>query len=101
MERFFKLHEHGTTITSEFSAGFISYITAVYIIIVNATILAVAGIPIEAGIIATILTSFFGCILAGLWSNSPLLLIPGMGLNAMFTYTIVQSGDSHGKKRWR
>ncbi|WHY67739.1 NCS2 family permease [Neobacillus sp. SuZ13] len=92
MERFFKLHEHGTTITSEFSAGFISYITAVYIIIVNATILAVAGIPIEAGIIATILTSFFGCILAGLWSNSPLLLIPGMGLNAMFTYTIVQSG---------
>jgi len=92
MERFFKLHEHGTTIATEFSAGFISYITAVYIIIVNATILAVAGIPMEAGIIATILTSFFGCILAGLWSNTPLLLIPGMGLNAMFTYTIVQSG---------
>ncbi|WP_144554506.1 NCS2 family permease [Bacillus sp. X1(2014)] len=92
MERFFKLHEHGTTISTEFSAGFISYITAVYIIIVNATILAVAGIPMEAGIIATILTSFLGCILAGLWSNTPLLLIPGMGLNAMFTYTIVQSG---------
>jgi adenine/guanine/hypoxanthine permease len=92
MERFFKLHVHGTTMTKEFSAGFISYITAVYIIIVNATILAAAGIPMEAGIIATILTSFFGCVLVGLWSNTPLLLIPGMGLNAMFTYTIVQSG---------
>lgn len=92
MERFFKLHQHGTTMAKEFSAGFISYITAVYIIIVNATILAASGIPMEAGIIATILTSFFGCVLVGLWSNTPLLLIPGMGLNAMFTYTIVQSG---------
>jgi adenine/guanine/hypoxanthine permease len=92
MERFFRLQHHGTTIAKEFSGGFISYITAVYIIIVNATILAAAGIPLEAGIIATIGTSFLGCVMAGLWSNTPILLIPGMGLNAMFTYTIVQSG---------
>lgn len=92
MERFFKFKQYDTTITKEISAGLISYITVAYIIIVNATILSVAGIPIEAGIIATILTSFFGCIILGLWSNTPLLLIPGMGLNAMFTYTIVHSG---------
>jgi adenine/guanine/hypoxanthine permease len=92
LERFFNLKQNGTTIGKELSAGFISYITVVYIIIVNATILAVAGIPMEAGIIATILTSFLGCLIIGLWSNTPILLIPGMGLNAMFTYTIVQSG---------
>lgn len=92
MERFFKLKHYQTTIGKEISAGLISYITVAYIIIVNATILSEAGIPIEAGIIATILTSFFGCLILGLWSNSPFLLIPGMGLNAMFTYTIVQSG---------
>jgi adenine/guanine/hypoxanthine permease len=92
MERLFKLTQHGTTLAKEFSAGFISYITVVYIIIVNATILAAAGIPLEAGIIATILTSFLGCLIIGFWSNTPILLIPGMGLNAMFTYTIVQSG---------
>ncbi|MCM3766350.1 NCS2 family permease [Neobacillus niacini] len=92
MERLFKLTQHGTTLAKEISAGFISYITVVYIIIVNATILAAAGIPMEAGIIATILTSFFGCLIIGFWSNTPILLIPGMGLNAMFTYTIVQSG---------
>ncbi|CEG26284.1 NCS2 family permease [Bacillus sp. B-jedd] len=92
MERLFKLQQHGTSLTKELSAGFISYITVVYIIIVNATILAEAGIPLEAGIIATILTSFFGCLIIGLWSNAPILLVPGMGLNAMFTYTIVQSG---------
>ncbi|WP_197482213.1 NCS2 family permease [Oceanobacillus sp. Castelsardo] len=92
MERFFKFNQYDTTITKEISVGLISYITVAYIIIVNATILAEAGIPMEAGIIATILASFFGCLVLGLWSNTPLLLIPGMGLNAMFTYTIVQSG---------
>ncbi|RHW41548.1 NCS2 family permease [Neobacillus notoginsengisoli] len=92
MERFFKLHQYDTTIAKEISAGLISYITVAYIIIVNATILSVAGIPMEAGIIATILTSFIGCLVMGLWSNTPFIIIPGMGLNAMFTYTIVQSG---------
>ena len=92
MERFFKLQQYDTTIGKEISAGLISYITVAYIIIVNATILAVAGIPMEAGIIATILTSFIGCLIMGIWGNTPLLIIPGMGLNAMFTYTIVQSG---------
>ncbi|WP_316572633.1 NCS2 family permease [Neobacillus sp. YIM B06451] len=92
MERFFKFNQYGTSIGKEISAGLISYITVAYIIIVNAMILAQAGIPMEAGIIATILTSFFGCLIAGLWSNTPLILIPGMGINAMFTFTIVQSG---------
>jgi AGZA family xanthine/uracil permease-like MFS transporter len=92
MDKLFQLKAHDTTIGREFSAGLISYITVVYIIIVNATILSAAGIPLEAGIIATILTVFAGCLLMGFWSNTPILVIPGMGLNAMFTYTIVQSG---------
>lgn len=92
MDKLFQLKAHNTTFGKEFSAGVISYITVVYIIIVNATILSAAGIPLEAGIIATILTVFLGCMIMGFWSNTPILLIPGMGLNAMFTYTIVQSG---------
>ncbi|RDU38070.1 NCS2 family permease [Neobacillus piezotolerans] len=92
MERFFKFNQYDTSIGKEISAGLISYITVAYIIVVNAMILENAGIPLEAGIIATILTSFIGCLIVGIWSNTPLILIPGMGLNAMFTYTIVQSG---------
>lgn len=92
MDKLFQLKAHNTTFGNELSAGIISYITVVYIIIVNATILSAAGIPLEAGIIATILTVFIGCLIMGFWSNTPILVIPGMGLNAMFTYTIVQSG---------
>ncbi|CAM3719766.1 NCS2 family permease [Mesobacillus zeae] len=92
MEKIFRFQQNNTTMGKELSAGLISYITVVYIIVVNATILSAAGIPLEAGIIATILSVFVGCMVMGFWSNTPMLMIPGMGLNAMFTYTIVQSG---------
>jgi len=75
----------------EFLAGTISFITIVYIIAVNAAILKDAGIPVEAGILATIFSCFAGCLIMGLWAGAPLIVVPGMGINAMFTYGIVQS----------
>ncbi|WP_078382142.1 NCS2 family permease [Sutcliffiella halmapala] len=87
----FDLPGHETTLKREFMAGMISFFTIVYIIAVNGTILAEAGIPIEAGIIATILTCVVGCWLMGFWANAPIILVPGMGINAMFTYTLVHS----------
>jgi AGZA family xanthine/uracil permease-like MFS transporter len=87
----FDLPGHETTLKREMMAGMISFFTIVYIIAVNGTILAEAGIPIEAGIIATILTCVVGCWLMGFWANAPIILVPGMGINAMFTYTLVHS----------
>lgn len=79
------------TIKKELLAGFTSYFTSVYIIAVNAMILADAGIPLEAGIVATVLSSFIGCMLMAWWGKSPIILVPGMGINAFFSYTIVHS----------
>jgi adenine/guanine/hypoxanthine permease len=53
-------------------------------------ILGAAGMPVAAVAVATCLASGFGSILMGLLSNYPLALAPGMGLNAYFTYTVVQ-----------
>ncbi len=39
---------------------------------------------------ATILAAIVGCLLMGLVANFPVALAPGMGLNAFFTYTVVQ-----------
>ncbi|TVX92111.1 NCS2 family permease [Paenibacillus agilis] len=71
-------------------AGIVSFFAIVYIVIVNASILADAGIPQQAGIIATVLASAVGCFLMGFWAKVPIILVPGMGINAMFTYTLVQ-----------
>lgn len=73
----------------ELLAGVVSFFAIVYIVIVNASILADAGIPHKAGIIATVLASAVGCFIMGWWGKSPIILVPGMGINAMFTYTLV------------
>src|SRR5699024_12263943 len=39
--------------------------------------------------IAIILASFIGTLLIGLFAKLPLILIPGMGINALFAYSIV------------
>ncbi|MGY3717546.1 NCS2 family permease [Sutcliffiella cohnii] len=91
LKSYFDLSGHETNLKREFMAGLISFFTIVYIIAVNASILAEAGIPLEAGIIATILTCVVGCWLMGIWANTPIILVPGMGINAMFTYTLVHS----------
>ncbi|GEN89002.1 MULTISPECIES: NCS2 family permease [Oceanobacillus] len=70
-------------------AGIIGYLTMVYIVVVNGSILNEAGLSLEAGMIATILASFAGTMLMGFFGKLPLILIPGMGINALFAYSII------------
>ncbi|ETP69130.1 NCS2 family permease [Planococcus glaciei] len=91
MDRFFGLQTNGTSVKREMSAGVIGFFTVVYIIAVNSLILSESGMPLEAAIIATIAASVFGCLVMGFWGNAPILLVPGMGINALFSYTMVQS----------
>lgn len=75
---------------NEFLAGVIGYFTTVYIVVVNGSILSETGISLENGMIATIMASFVGTMIMGLFGKLPLLLIPGMGINALFAYSIVE-----------
>lgn len=91
LEKIFKLEKHGTSITTEILAGIVGFFTVSYIIVVNASTLAEASIPYQGVAIATILISVVGCLIMGFYANAPLILIPGMGVNALFSYTIVIS----------
>ncbi|NFA21900.1 NCS2 family permease, partial [Clostridium botulinum] len=58
----FNIKKYNTTVKGEILAGFTSFFAIVYIIAVNASILSDAGLPLEGAIIATVLSSFVGCI---------------------------------------
>ncbi|UAL10901.1 NCS2 family permease [Caulobacter segnis] len=90
IETFFKLKAQGTSVRTEVLAGFTTFLTMAYIVIVNPTILGQAGMPIAAVAAATCLAAGFGSILMGLIANYPIALAPGMGLNAYFTFTVVK-----------
>ncbi|HLR51760.1 MAG TPA: NCS2 family permease [Candidatus Avamphibacillus sp.] len=74
----------------EILAGLIGYLTTFYIVVVNGSILSQADISLENGMIATILASFVGTLLMGIFGRLPLIIIPGMGINVLFAYSIVQ-----------
>ena len=75
----------------EMIAGMVSYFAVVYIVMVNATILHDAGMPLKAAMVGTLLTSITGCLLMAFGGKSPIIVVPGMGINAFFTYTLVHS----------
>ena len=90
LERLFRLKDNGTAVRTEVMAGLTTFLTMAYIILVNPTILADAGMPLAGAAAATCLAAAFGSIMMGLVANYPIALAPGMGLNAYFTYTVVK-----------
>ncbi|EEI71514.1 hypothetical protein HMPREF0496_1223 [Lentilactobacillus hilgardii ATCC 27305] len=78
-------------IKREIIAGVTGFFAISYIIIVNPMILKDAGIPTDLSVFATIISSLIGCLIMGFWANAPVILTPGMGVNAFFTYTVVVS----------
>jgi adenine/guanine/hypoxanthine permease len=90
LDRFFALEAHDTSIRIEVLAGFTTFLTMIYIVVVNPLIMGDAGLPVGAVAIGTCLAAGAGCLLMGLLANTPLAMAPGMGLNAYFTYTVVK-----------
>ncbi|MET3556995.1 AGZA family xanthine/uracil permease-like MFS transporter [Streptococcus rupicaprae] len=89
METFFKLKEHGTTVSTELMAGLTTFFAMSYILFVNPAILGAAGMPTQAVFLATIIATVISTLIMGVFANVPYALAPGMGLNAFFTYTVV------------
>ncbi|MFN3792708.1 NCS2 family permease [Massilia sp.] len=89
LDRFFKLTQSGTTVRTELLAGLTTFLTMVYIIFVNPSILGDAGMPKESVFVATCLVAALGTAVMGLYANYPIAMAPGMGLNAYFAYAVV------------
>lgn len=89
MEKFFKLKENGTNVSTEVVAGLTTFFAMAYIIFVNPQMLSQTGVPYGAVFLATIIASVAGTLVMGLFANVPYAQAPGMGLNAFFTYTVV------------
>ncbi|WP_380779901.1 NCS2 family permease [Sphingomonas sp. R86520] len=90
LDRYFALTERGTSARTEVLAGFTTFLTMAYIVLVNPAILGQAGMPIASVAAATCFAAAFGSILMGFVASTPLALAPGMGLNAYFSFTVVQ-----------
>lgn len=98
LEKIFHLSENGTTVRRELVAGLTTFLTMSYILAVNPMILSAAGAPREGVFLATALSAGLTTLGMAFWTNTPIALAPGMGLNAYFAAVVLTSG---GRITWQ
>src|SRR5215469_13215344 len=88
LETYFCFRQLGTNWRTEILAGVTTFLTMAYIVLVNPSVLSMAGVPVVGATAATCLSAAFASILMGIVARYPIALAPGMGLNAYFTFTV-------------
>ena len=89
LDSYFKLKEHGTDYKTKKIGGLTTFFAMAYILGLNPALLSQTGMPAAGIFFATAISAGIACIVMGLLSGYPVGLAPGMGINALFTYTIV------------
>ncbi|WP_430536094.1 NCS2 family permease [Listeria rocourtiae] len=84
----FQLKAHGTDVKTEVISGFTTFLTMVYIIVVNPAILSAAGVPFDTVFMATIISAVIGTLWMALFANYPIAIAPGLGMNAYFVTVV-------------
>ena len=92
MKDFFGLSAAGTNVKREIVAGLTTFFTMAYIIFVNPNMLSETGMSWEGVFVATCLAAAVGTLIMALFANVPYAVAPGMGLNALFAYTVCLAG---------
>lgn len=90
MKIFFEFERFNTSYRQETLAGLTTFLTMAYIIVVNPSILAIAGIPKDAQVTATILAAVIGCLVMAFWAKRPFAIAPYMGENAFIAFVVVK-----------
>ncbi|MCA1032151.1 NCS2 family permease [Bacillus timonensis] len=90
----FKMNELQTNMKTEVLAGITTFLTMVYIVIVNPIILSSAGVPFDQVFMATIIATIIGTLWMAFFANYPIAIAPGMGLNAYFAFSVVGSNEN-------
>ena len=88
MEKLFKLKEHGTDVKTEMIAGVTTFLSMVYILAVNPSILSAAGMDKGAVFTATAVSAVLATLCMAFFANYPVALASGMGLNAYFAFSV-------------
>ncbi|MEA4922882.1 MAG: NCS2 family permease [Eubacteriaceae bacterium] len=88
MENFFKLKENNTNVRTEVTAGLTTFLSMVYILAVNPSILSASGMDAAAVFTATAVSAAIATLFMAFFANYPIALASGMGLNAYFAYSV-------------
>ncbi|WP_296733774.1 NCS2 family permease [Anaerovibrio sp.] len=85
------IEERDTSIRTECLGGLLNFFTIMYIVVVNPAMFAAAGMDFGGVFLATIVSIVIGCLYMGIVSNYPIVIAPGLGINAYVVYTVIMT----------
>ena len=88
LEKLFKLKENDTSMSRELVAGLTNFMTISYIVFVQPSLLSQTGMNAGAVMVATCVSSAIATFAMAFLTNYPVVLAPGMGLNAYFVFDV-------------
>ncbi len=94
LKNYFELEKRGTNVKTEVLAGITTFATMAYILIVQSSMMADAGMNPKGVLIATALMSCVFTLMSAFYSKMPFALAPGMGSNAIMAYSLVATGQA-------
>lgn len=97
LDNFFGVSKSGSNFKTEIIAGLTTFMTMVYILMVNAGMFSEVwmGPSYGGAYVATAIGAIVGTLIMALYAKMPLALASGMGVNAFIVYTICLSGLSY------
>lgn len=91
LRKYFLFDERKTNLRTEILAGVTTFLSMVYIVIVNPSVFSAAGANFGGVYIATIIASVTGTLIMGIAANYPIAIAPGLGINAYLVYIVILS----------
>lgn len=96
VDNYFGITKMKSGFKTEMLAGVTTFMTMVYILIVNARMFQDAGVSFEAMYIVTAIAAIVGTLLMAFLAKLPFAQASGMGLNAFFVYTLCLPKEAGG-----
>jgi AGZA family xanthine/uracil permease-like MFS transporter len=89
IDKYFRISERGSTISTEILAGLSTFLALSYIFVVNPSILSQAGVSTSVSLFATIAISAGATLLMGLWARLPFAVSTGLEMNGYVVFTVI------------
>ena len=89
LKKYFMFEERGTNLRTEILAGITTFLSMMYIVIVNPTVLSAGGMDFGGVYIATIIATITGTMIMGVAAKYPIAIAPGLGINAYVAFTVI------------
>ena len=89
ISEYFEFAKHRTNLKTEIIAGVSTFMALSYIFVVNPSILVEAGMNKSSVLFATIVASALATFFMGVWAKKPLVLAPGMEMNAYVAFMVI------------